>query len=105
MNLLNMFYSAVLALSLSSGLYGCATSGRCPPEGCIADATITNNVRDLLDRHPEFGPPGSIEVQTFDRVVYLNGLVDAGLDRHLAESVALRAPGVLKVVNSVVVEK
>jgi osmotically-inducible protein OsmY len=44
-------------------------------------------------------------VQTFHRVVYLNGQVNDGFSRSIAESVALQAPGVLKVVNSIAVEK
>jgi osmotically-inducible protein OsmY len=40
-------------------------------------------------------------VQTLDHVVYLTGLVDTDLERQIAESVALEADGVSKVVNSI----
>ena len=40
-------------------------------------------------------------MQTLDHVVYLNGLVDAELEREMAESVALEARGVAQVVNSI----
>jgi osmotically-inducible protein OsmY len=105
MKLLNVCFSTVLALSLSSALAGCSTYGKCAGGACGTDAAITTNVRALLDQHAELGAPRSIEVQTIHRVVYLNGQVNGGLDRSIAESIALRAPGVLKVVNSIAVEK
>jgi osmotically-inducible protein OsmY len=40
-------------------------------------------------------------VQTLNHVVYLTGLVDTDLERQMAESVALEAKGVAKVVNSI----
>jgi len=52
---------------------------------------------------PDLGPPGSIRVQTLDRVVYLNGLVDVGLQKGTAESAALQVPGVAQVVDSIAV--
>jgi osmotically-inducible protein OsmY len=105
MKLHTMFCSAVLAFTLSSALAGCATYGQCASGACGADAAITTNVRTHLDQHSELGAPRTIEVQTINRVVYLNGLVNDGLDSGIAESVALQTPGVLKVVNSIVVEK
>jgi osmotically-inducible protein OsmY len=105
MNFQKLFYSAVLVVSLSSVLSGCATLGKCSAGDCAGDATITDNVRGLLDQHPELGSPGSIDVQTVERVVYLNGQVEVGLDRNIAETLALQAPGVLKVVNSIVVAR
>jgi osmotically-inducible protein OsmY len=101
----NLLFSIVLFFSLSSALAGCSTYGKCAGGACGTDTAITANVRALLDQHTELGAPRSIEVQTIDRVVYLNGLVEAGLDRHIAESVALQTPGVLKVVNSIAVQK
>jgi len=52
----------------------------------------------------DFGPPGALRVATVDHVVYLNGTVDAGLAKHLAESVAMQTPGVARVVNSIAVD-
>jgi osmotically-inducible protein OsmY len=100
-----VLFSTVLAFSLSSALVGCSTYGKCSSGACGADAAITTNVRAHLDQHSELGPPRAIEVQTINRVVYLNGLVNDGLDRGIAESVALQTPGVLKVVNSIAVGK
>jgi osmotically-inducible protein OsmY len=84
-------------------LQGCATYKECESGGCSGDAKITANVQTLLDQHPELGPPNSIEVQTLDRVVYLNGFVSEGLDSSTAESVARETSGVARVVNSIAV--
>jgi osmotically-inducible protein OsmY len=105
MNLHKWLYSTVFLFSLSSALAGCSSYGKCASGACAGDAAITMNVQTLLDQHPELGVPHAIEVQTIDRVVYLNGLVNDGLERRIAESVALRTPGVLKVVNSIAVQK
>jgi osmotically-inducible protein OsmY len=105
MNSHKWFCSAVILFSLSGALAGCSSYGKCASGACAGDAAITTNVQTLLDQHPELGAPHSIEVQTIDRVVYLNGLVNDGLERKIAESVALRTPGVLKVVNSIAVQK
>jgi osmotically-inducible protein OsmY len=105
MSLHKLISSAVVVFSLSSTLAACATYEKCAGDTCTRDAHITTSVRTLLDRHSELGAPGSIEVQTQNRVVYLNGQVNDGLERGIAESVALQAPGVLKVVNSIAVAK
>jgi osmotically-inducible protein OsmY len=105
MNLHKQFYSTVFLFSLSSALAACSSYGKCASGACGGDAAITIRVQTLLDQHPELGAPHSIEVQTIDRVVYLNGLVNDGLERRIAESVALQTPGVLKVVNSIAVQK
>jgi osmotically-inducible protein OsmY len=58
-------------------------------------------VHALFDQHPALEPPNLLEVQTLNHVVYLTGLVDTDLERQMAESVALEAKGVAKVVNSI----
>jgi osmotically-inducible protein OsmY len=105
MNVHRQFYSTVFLFSLSSALAGCSTYGKCAGAACGADAAITMNVQTLLDQHAELGPPHSIEVQTIDRVVYLNGLVNDGLEREIAGSVAMQTPGILKIVNAIAVQK
>jgi osmotically-inducible protein OsmY len=97
------FSAFAFAIILAGALPGCATYSKCGVGGCAGDAKITADVRALIDQHPELGPPHSIDVQTFDHVVYLNGLVSDGMDIRTAESVALKAPGVTKVVNSLAV--
>jgi osmotically-inducible protein OsmY len=68
---------------------------------CSGDAKISSNVRAVFHRHAALEPPNLINVQTFDHVVYLYGLVDTEFERQLAGSVALDTPGVARVVNSI----
>jgi osmotically-inducible protein OsmY len=92
-----------LAIALATASAVAVADGQCDSGGCSGDAKITTNVRALLDRHPELGPPHSITVQTRARVVYLYGEVSAGLEREEAESLAEETPGVARVVNSIFV--
>ena len=105
MNLHKWFFSTLFLFSLLSALAGCASYGKCASGACGGDAAITMNVQTLLNQHAELGAPHSIDVQTIDRIVYLNGFVSEGLEREIAESVALQTPGVVKVVNSIAVQK
>jgi osmotically-inducible protein OsmY len=89
------------AFILIGALAGCATYGKCGSAGCAGDAQVTQNVQSMFDQHPELGPPNSIQIQTLNHVVYLNGMVGEGLQSSVAESVALGAPGVTRVVNSI----
>jgi osmotically-inducible protein OsmY len=89
------------AVIITGTLAGCAAYRKCGLSGCAGDAKITTAVEALLDQHPALGPPDMIRVQTLDRVVYLTGQVSTGLQRQIAESVALQAPGVARVVNSI----
>jgi osmotically-inducible protein OsmY len=84
-------------------LAGCADFKPCGSQSCTADANITADVQARLNQMPDLGPPGSVRVQTRDRVVFLNGPVDVGLEKRTAESVALQTPGVVQVVNSIAV--
>ena len=88
-----------LGLVIAGALSGCATFEKCGFKGCPGDAQITAEVKALFDKHPELGT--SIDVQTLDHVVYLYGLVDSPLGSEIAESVALEAPGVTRVVSSI----
>jgi osmotically-inducible protein OsmY len=82
-------------------LSGCATFEKCGFTGCAGDAAITADVKARFDKHPELGT--AIDVQTLDHVVYLYGLVDTDLESEIAKSVALKAPGVTRVVSSIAV--
>jgi osmotically-inducible protein OsmY len=88
------------AIVLTGILPGCTTFRKCGFSGCAGDADITAQVRALLAQHA-LQPPNLIQVQTLDRVVYLSGLVNSDTERLTAQSVALEAPGVSKVVNSI----
>ena len=99
-HLRNLFgFASVFILTCTAA--GCATYEKCGLGGCPGDANVTANVQALLDQHPELGPPNSIDVQTLDHVVYLNGQVSAGLQSNTAESLARETPGVANVVNSI----
>jgi osmotically-inducible protein OsmY len=88
-----------LGLVIAGVLSGCATFEKCGFKGCPGDAKITADVMALFEQHPELGT--SIDVQTLDHVVYLYGLVDTPLETEIAQSVALEAPSVARVVNSI----
>ena len=95
--------SFVLAFGffLANALAGCAAYEKCGFQGCPGDAKISAEVQALIGQHPALQPPNLIYVQTLDRVVYLNGMVDTSTERLLAESVAQAAPGVRRVVDSI----
>jgi len=92
-------HGLALGIVLTVALSGCATYEKCGLGGCPGDARITENVQAQLDKHPELGPPNSIQAQTLNQVVYLNGMTATGLERSEAESVAQQAPGVGRIVN------
>jgi osmotically-inducible protein OsmY len=97
-------YALPLAFIAIGVLAGCADLRQeCGSQSCSADAQITADVQTRLNKIADLGPPGSIRVQTRDQVVYLNGLVDVGLEKGVAESVAFQTPGVAKVVDSIAV--
>jgi osmotically-inducible protein OsmY len=84
-------------------LAGCADFRPFASQRSPADANITADVEAQLNQMPDLGPPGSVRVQTLDRVVYLNGQVGVGLEKRTAESVAREEPGVVQVVDSIAV--
>jgi osmotically-inducible protein OsmY len=93
-----------LCIMLIGALGGCATIEKCGLEGCASDRKISAQVEALLNAHPEFGPPGSITVETLNGVVYLDGVVDGGLQKRNVDSIVRQASGVKKVVNGISVE-
>jgi osmotically-inducible protein OsmY len=97
-------HALVAAFILAAALPGCATIEKCGLEGCASDRKITAKVEALLNAHPEFGPPGTITVQTLNGVVYLDGELDDGLDRADVRSIVRRVAGVKKVVNGTYVD-
>jgi hypothetical protein len=100
---LKPLYALTIVLFLTGALPGCATYRKCGFGGCPGDAEITAQVHALFDQYPALEPPNLREVQTLDHVVYLYGQVSTELQRQTAESVALAAPGVSRVANSIAV--
>jgi osmotically-inducible protein OsmY len=99
----NRLRALVAAFILAAALPGCAAFPQSSDPA--VDQKITADVEARFRQHPELEAPDLIDVQTINRVVYLNGTVSAGLQREYAESVASRAPGVTKVVNSISVTR
>jgi len=86
-----MLYAFSFVAIFAGVLQGCATYKKCGFGGCAGDAQITANVETLFKQHPELAA-NSIQVQTLDQVVYLDGFVATGLERSTAESVAHQVP-------------
>jgi hypothetical protein len=99
----NRLRALVTAVILAAALPGCAAFPRSSDPA--VDQKITAAVEARFRQHRELEAPDLIGVQTINRVVYLSGTVSAGLQREYAETVASRAPGVTKVVNSISVTK
>jgi osmotically-inducible protein OsmY len=97
-------YGLVPAVILGSALAGCATYGKYTGDSA-SDAKVTAKVQTAISQHPELAAPDSIQVQTLDHVVYLNGIVSEGLQSREAEAVAQQTPGVARVVNELAVSK
>jgi osmotically-inducible protein OsmY len=104
MNKTRAVHAWPVCIMLMGALSGCATIEKCGLEGCAGDRKISAQVEALLNGHPEFGPPGSISVETLNGVVYLDGVVQGGLEKRDIEAIVRQASGVKKVVNGVSVE-
>jgi osmotically-inducible protein OsmY len=98
---LHMMAMVLLLLGL---LPGCAIEAKCGFRGCPGDAAITAKVQAMINQHDDLGPPNQIYVQTQDHVVYLTGEVIEGNVSRTAEALALKSPGVARVVNNIAVE-
>jgi hypothetical protein len=100
--------ASVFTLVLAGALSGCAAyheQEKCGDDGCPGDAKITAEVKQALARHPDLGGTDTVYVQTVNHVVYLTGIVDSGLQREAAESVAHKASGVTAVVDNISISK
>jgi osmotically-inducible protein OsmY len=97
-------YGLVPVVILGSALAGCATYGKQASDSA-GDAKVTANVQTAISQHPGLAIPDSINVQTIDHVVYLNGIVSEGLQSREAEAVAQQTPGVVRVVNQLALSK
>jgi osmotically-inducible protein OsmY len=102
MSMAALHYPLAFVLFMDA-LPGCTGYRKCRLEGCPRDTKITADVQARLNQVTDLGSPDSIEVQTLDHVVYLNGLVDVGSEKSTAESVAKQVPGVTRIVNNIAV--
>lgn len=98
---LKQFFAGVLAVIVGGTLPACAVYRKCGFAGCPGDARVTADVRTLFRDYSALQPPNLLYVKTLDRVVYLSGQVNTDMERSMAESVALEAAGVKRVVNSI----
>jgi osmotically-inducible protein OsmY len=98
MSRLKPIYSLALASIFAGILAGCADF-RASDD--MPDAKITADAQTRLDQRADFGPPGSIRVETLANVVYLNGIVDGGLAKRDAEALVRQVPGVQRVVDDI----
>jgi osmotically-inducible protein OsmY len=98
---LKPIYTLALASALAGILAGCADFRPSGTENASPDAKITADAEARLNLMADLGPPGSIRVQTFDNVVYLNGVVDGGLAKRNAEATVRELPGVQQVVDDI----
>jgi osmotically-inducible protein OsmY len=98
---LKPIYTLAFASILAGAMAGCVETRPTANQSAVPDAQITADAQTQLDLLAALGPPGSIRVQTFENVVYLNGIVDGGLAKRNAEAVVSQVPGVLKVVDNI----
>ena len=103
MNTRKQIYAIAWAAILTAALSGCADFRPSGSQNVTVDSNITADIEARLNQLPALGPPGSIAVQTRDHVVYLNGVVDVGLEKRIAEATAKQSPGVTNVVNNIAV--
>lgn len=104
MSKIRKFHRLAPALILVGALAGCATYGKYGSDS-PSDAKVAANVQTAINRSRGLGAPDSIQVQTVDHVVYLDGMVSEGLQSREAETIAQQTPGVTRVVNLIAVSK
>ena len=91
----------VAALTVAAALPGCAVFPQ--SSNAAVDKKVTADVETRFGQNAELEAPNLLNVQTINRVVYLNGLVSTGLQRRDAELAANQVQGVDKVVSSIAV--
>jgi osmotically-inducible protein OsmY len=101
MSRLKPIYTLALASIMAGAMAGCADFRPGETQNVTPDAKITADAEARLNLMADLGPPGSVRVQTFDNVVYLNGVVDGGLAKRDAEAAVREVPGVQKVVDDI----
>lgn len=99
LNLIKLAVILVMGLSFS-----CSSSQAPSPAAALDDELITAEVRERLSLEPSLRNT-AISVQTSQGVVVLRGVVEDGIDRSLAESLAGRVEGVVGVRNLLEVKR
>jgi osmotically-inducible protein OsmY len=98
MKRINQRYALPMTLFLSGAFTGCATHPACDAPGCKDDAAISAEVRSLLKERAALDA-SSVDVQTWNHVVYLYGIVDTEYQWQEAQAVAMDATDAVRVVN------
>jgi Flp pilus assembly secretin CpaC len=98
--MLNNFAFSTIAMILLSSFSGCAVFDKCAPENCSIDKQITQDANEVLAQHREFGPPGTVHVQTINGVVYLTGTVNSDFEIRNSESIVRQVANVKDVENN-----
>jgi hypothetical protein len=94
-------FAFVAALTVAAALPGCAVFPQ--SSNAAVDRKLTADVETRFGQTAQLEAPNLLNVQTINRVVYLNGLVSTGLQRTDAELAANQVQGVEKVVSSIAV--
>lgn len=93
--------AAILMMGLS---LSCSSSQAPPLAAALDDELITAEVRERLTLEPSLRN-AAISVQTSQGIVVLRGVVEDGIDRSLAESLAGKVEGVIGVRNLLEVKR
>ena len=102
-NRMSPFAAAMLAVSLTLGVAGCAvTSGQSTVGQYVDDATITTRVKARMAKDPKVGAM-RIDVNTLNGVVQLAGFATSEAERAEAGRIAREVPDVKDVRNNIVV--
>jgi osmotically-inducible protein OsmY len=100
MQKLKTISAASLLFIFVMALGGCAAFSKCSPENCATDQQIKENVNEIFREHTEFGPPGTVHIQTINGVVYLSGPVDSDFEVRRAEALVRQVANVKDVENN-----
>ena len=88
----------VIALAAVVAAGACTDFRRCGTPQCLEDRRIRDEVLARINARPSLRF-FNIDVQTSDREVYLEGIVDTEIDRGAAGDIAMTVPGVRRVHN------
>ena len=87
------------------GALSASADDQASPVRVSSDETITAAIEQAIGQHPDLGGPNQIYVTTRNHVVYLSGIVDNGLVTENAEEIARQVPDVVRVVNTISIDK